>query len=122
MRPRCQHCQIRTILRGVAPRPAGYEFRTFASPQCSPVQRTLVVSDPTGDGARGWHRGELNPRTGFWHHNGAQMAAQRGRKKVVFLTADRLEEQANARASEAEQSPEGGARQNALRRQIEIID
>jgi len=50
------------------------------------------------------------------------MAAQRGRKKVVFLTADRLEEQANARASEAEQSPEGGARQNALRRQIEIID
>jgi len=43
------------------------------------------------------------------------MAARRNRKKVVFLTADHLEEQADARASEAEQLPEGEARQNALR-------
>ena len=37
------------------------------------------------------------------------------RKKTVFLTADHLEEQANARANEAKQLPEGEARQNALR-------
>lgn len=39
----------------------------------------------------------------------------RNRKKVVFLTADQLEEQADARASEAMQLPEAEARQNALR-------
>jgi hypothetical protein len=38
----------------------------------------------------------------------------RNRKKVVFLTADHLEEQANARAGEATQLPEGEARRNAL--------
>jgi hypothetical protein len=43
------------------------------------------------------------------------MAARRSRKKVIFLTADDLEEQADARASEAMQLPEGEARQNALR-------
>jgi hypothetical protein len=43
------------------------------------------------------------------------MATRRSRKKVVFLTADQLEEQADTRASEAEQLPEGEARQNALR-------
>ena len=43
------------------------------------------------------------------------MAARRSRKKVVFLTADQLEEQAVTRASEAERLPEGEARQNALR-------
>jgi hypothetical protein len=39
----------------------------------------------------------------------------RNRKKVVFLTADHLEEQADARAGEAKQLLEGEARQNALR-------
>jgi hypothetical protein len=39
----------------------------------------------------------------------------RNKNKVVFLTADHLEEQANARATEAKQLPEGEARQNALR-------
>ena len=48
------------------------------------------------------------------------MAARRNRKKVVFLTADRLEEQANARVSEAEQLPEGEARQNALRNAAQL--
>jgi hypothetical protein len=38
----------------------------------------------------------------------------RNRKKVVFLSADHLEELADARASEAKQLPEGEARQNAL--------
>jgi hypothetical protein len=38
----------------------------------------------------------------------------RNRNKVAFLTADHLEEQADARASEARQLPEGKARQNAL--------
>lgn len=69
------------------------------------------------------------------------MAARRNRKKVVFLTTDHLEEQADARASEAMQLPEGEATQSALRnaaqlrvyafmkrathttnRQIEIVD
>lgn len=48
------------------------------------------------------------------------MAARRNRKKVVFLTADHLEEQADARASEAEQLPEGEARQNALRNAAQL--
>jgi hypothetical protein len=43
------------------------------------------------------------------------MAARRNRKKVVFPTADHLEEQADARAGEAMQLPEGEARRNALR-------
>ena len=48
------------------------------------------------------------------------MAARRNRKKVVFLTADHLEEQADARAIEAEQLPEGEARQNALRNAAQL--
>ena len=48
------------------------------------------------------------------------MAARRNRKKVVFLTADHLEEQANARASEATQLPDGEARQNALRNAAQL--
>lgn len=48
------------------------------------------------------------------------MAAHRSRKKVVFLTADELEEQAVARASEAERLPEGEARQNALRNAAQL--
>lgn len=58
-RPRCQHCQTRTILRGTVPGPAGYDFRTFACPKCDRVQRTLVVSDPMSGDAKGWLRGEL---------------------------------------------------------------
>jgi hypothetical protein len=42
------------------------------------------------------------------------------RKKVVFLTADHLEEQADARASEAKLLPEGEARQNALRNAAQL--
>ena len=39
---------------------------------------------------------------------------------VAFLTADHLEEQADARASEAKQFPEGEARQNALRNAAQL--
>ena len=39
----------------------------------------------------------------------------RNKTKTVFLSADHLEEQADARAREAEQLPVGEARQNALR-------
>jgi hypothetical protein len=45
-RPRCQHCQIRTILRRIAPGPAGYEFRTFACPKCDGAQRNLGGQRP----------------------------------------------------------------------------
>ena len=48
------------------------------------------------------------------------MGAYRNRKKVVFLTADHLEEQADAHASEAEQLPDGEARQNALRNAAQL--
>jgi len=58
-RPRCQHCQTRTILGRTAPGPAGYEFRTFECPRCDRVQRTLVVSDPMSGDAKGWFGGEL---------------------------------------------------------------
>jgi hypothetical protein len=58
-RPRCQHCQSRTILARIAAGPAGYELRTFACPKCDRFQRTLVVSDPMSGDARGWLRGEL---------------------------------------------------------------
>ena len=44
----------------------------------------------------------------------------RNRKKVVFLTADHLDEQADARISEAQQLPEGEARQNALRNAAQL--
>jgi hypothetical protein len=44
----------------------------------------------------------------------------RNRTKVVFLTADQLEERADARTSEAKQLPEGEARQNALRNAAQL--
>jgi hypothetical protein len=44
----------------------------------------------------------------------------RNRKKVVFLTADHLDEQADSRAREATQLPEGEARQNALRNAAQL--
>lgn len=58
-RPRCPHCQTRTMVAGIAPGPAGYELRTFECPKCDRAQRTLVVSDPMSGDARGWLRGEL---------------------------------------------------------------
>ena len=42
------------------------------------------------------------------------------KNKTVFLTADRLEAQADARAVEAKQLPEGEARQNALRNAAQL--
>ena len=42
------------------------------------------------------------------------------RKKTVFLTADHLEEQANARVNEEKQMPEGEAKQNALRNAAQL--
>ena len=48
------------------------------------------------------------------------MAARRNRKKVVFLTTDHLEEQADARASEAMQLPEAEATQSALRNAAQL--
>ena len=44
----------------------------------------------------------------------------RNKNKVAFLTADHLGEQADARASEAKQLPEGEARQNALRNAAQL--
>jgi hypothetical protein len=44
----------------------------------------------------------------------------RDKNKVVYLTADHLDEQADARASEAKQLPEGEARQNALRNAAQL--
>jgi len=44
----------------------------------------------------------------------------RNRNKVAFLTADHLEELADARASEAKQFPEGEARQHALRNAAQL--
>jgi hypothetical protein len=48
------------------------------------------------------------------------MAARRNRKKVVFLTADQLEQQVEARADGAMQLPEGEARANALRNATQL--
>jgi hypothetical protein len=44
----------------------------------------------------------------------------RNRKKATYLTADHLDEQADARSSEAQQLPEGEARQNALRNAAQL--
>jgi hypothetical protein len=44
----------------------------------------------------------------------------RPKNKIMFLTADHLEEQADARDSEAKQLPEGEARQNALRNAAQL--
>jgi hypothetical protein len=46
--------------------------------------------------------------------------AARHNKKVVFLTANELEEQADRRAREAEQLPEGEARQHAIRNAAQL--
>jgi hypothetical protein len=43
------------------------------------------------------------------------------RKKTASLTADHLEEQANARANEAKQLPEGEAKQHALRNAAQLV-
>ncbi|WP_420970458.1 hypothetical protein [Bradyrhizobium sp. B120] len=45
---------------------------------------------------------------------------KRNRTKVTFLTADHLDEQAEARSGEAKQLPEGEARQNALRNAAQL--
>jgi hypothetical protein len=58
-RPRCPHCQTRTMLAGIAPGPAGYLLRTFECSKCDRVQRTLVVSDPMSGDVTGWLAGEL---------------------------------------------------------------
>jgi hypothetical protein len=58
-RPRCSHCQTRTMLAGIAPGPAGYELRTFECPKCDRAQRTLVVSDPMSGDVRRWLFSEL---------------------------------------------------------------
>jgi hypothetical protein len=42
------------------------------------------------------------------------------RNKAVFLTADHLEAQADARAREAKQLPDGEAKQNALRNAAQL--
>jgi transposase-like protein len=42
-RPRCPHCQTRTILSRIAPGPAGYELRAFECPKCDRVHRTLEI-------------------------------------------------------------------------------
>jgi hypothetical protein len=58
-RPRCPHCQTRTLLARTTTGPAGYEFRIFECPKCDRVHRTLVVSDPMSGDANGWLAGEL---------------------------------------------------------------
>ena len=44
----------------------------------------------------------------------------RNKNQTEFLTADHLDEQADARASEAKQLPEGEARQHALRNAAQL--
>jgi hypothetical protein len=44
----------------------------------------------------------------------------RHNNRTTFLTADHLEAQADVRASEAKQLPEGEARQNALRNAAQL--
>lgn len=48
------------------------------------------------------------------------MPGQRQRFKSVFLTPDDLEAQADARAVEAKQLPDGEARQSALRNEAQL--
>jgi hypothetical protein len=42
------------------------------------------------------------------------------KRKIVFLTVDHFEAQADARAREAKQLPDGEARQNALRNAAQL--
>jgi hypothetical protein len=44
----------------------------------------------------------------------------RRKNQVVFLTPEHLEAQADARAGEAQQLPEGEAKQNALRNAVQL--
>jgi hypothetical protein len=43
-----------------------------------------------------------------------------GKRKIVFLTAEHLDAQADARATDAKQLPDGEARQNALRNAAQL--
>lgn len=58
-RPRCEHCQARMNLAGIAPGLAGYELRTFECFNCHHVQRTLVVIDPLSSDVKNWLNGQL---------------------------------------------------------------
>ena len=44
----------------------------------------------------------------------------RSREKILFLSANHLQEQADARIREAEQLPDGEARQNALKNAAQL--
>jgi hypothetical protein len=44
----------------------------------------------------------------------------RSKEKILFLSADHLQEQADARIREAEQLPDGEARQNALKNAAQL--
>jgi len=52
-------------------------------------------------------------REGIYDSKGACLL--RSKEKTIFLSADHLQEQADARVREAEQLPDGEARQNALK-------
>jgi hypothetical protein len=91
-RPRCPHCQTRTMLAYIAPGPAGYQLRTFECPRCDRVQRTLVVSDPMCGDARGWLARELKSPTRFWQSHGRlKMSAQTASSPPPVLSSSRCD-------------------------------
>jgi DNA replicative helicase MCM subunit Mcm2 (Cdc46/Mcm family) len=91
------------MVQRITPSRPGYEHRTLRCTKCGHIHQRQVVSSPSPS----------EPLDCF--DSNEMRLGMRNRKKVVFLTADHLEEQADARASEAKQLPEGEARQNALR-------
>jgi phage FluMu protein Com len=60
-RSRCPRCQTLTTLAGIAPGPAGYEFRTFECPKCDRVLRTLaaITSSPSQSEPPDWFDSNL---------------------------------------------------------------
>jgi hypothetical protein len=108
---RCDDCRGTTTVQRITPsRPGTSIGRCAAQAAASSIKCKL-------------HRARRNPNLSIGltaictHRNEARM---RNRNKVVFLTADHLEGQADARASEAKQLPEGEARQNALRNAAQL--
>jgi hypothetical protein len=84
------------MVQRITPSQPGYEHWTLRCTRCSHIQQLQIASSTS-------HAEPLDMRPGM-----------RNRNKTVFLTADHVDEQADARASEAKQLPEGEARQNAL--------
>ena len=85
-----------TAVQRITPSRPGHEYWTLRCKSCGHVHQMQVVSSTSQSESLDWF--EESGLTGM-------RSDRRSRKKVNFLTADQIEEQADAAASEAKQLP-----------------